>query len=133
MLLDELLQVLPVVPPGASSNTTGIMSRLPVCKQREHFERFVERAEAAGQADDGVALLHEHQLAREEVLHVHELGVAGDDRVGRLLEGEHDVQAHRVLAARAAMARFHDAAGGAGDDQPSLPRPSPCRVRTACR
>ncbi len=37
---------------------------------------------------------------------------------GVLLEGEHDVQAHRVLAARADVPGFHDAAGGAGDDQP---------------
>ena len=72
--------------------------RLPVCTSVRTSNAFVERAEAAGEADDGVALLHEHQLAREEVFHVHQLVVAGDDRVGRLLEGEHDVEAHRVLA-----------------------------------
>ena len=49
---------------------------------------------------------------------MHQLRVAGDDRVGRLLEGEHDVQPHRVLAAGADVARLHDAAGRAGDDQP---------------
>ena len=88
-------------------------------EEREDFEPFVEGAEAAGEESDGVALFDEHQLAREEVFHVHELGVAGDDRVGRLLEGEHDVEAHRVFAAGAEMAGFHDAAGGAGDDEPA--------------
>ena len=39
-------------------------------QQCEHFQRLVYGAEAAGQADHGVALLNEHQLAGEEVLHM---------------------------------------------------------------
>ena len=101
-------------------------------QQRQHFQRFVQRAESAGQTDDGVAFLDEHQLAREEVLHVDQLVVAGNDRVGLLLEGEHDVQPHRVLAAGAAMPRLHDAAGRPGDDQPVRARPSPVPNPTAC-
>ena len=111
LLANERVPVLPIFAAGRVEQHDRHHVALAGLQQREHLERFVERAEAAGQADDRVALLHEHQLAREEVLHVHQLGVAADDGVGDLLEGEHDVQAHRALAAGAAMAGFHDAAG----------------------
>ena len=74
------------------------------------------RAEAAGEQRDGVRLLHEEQLAREEVVEVHQLRIAADDRVGGLLEGQADVDAEAVLAPGAALAGLHDAAAGAGDD-----------------
>ena len=93
---------------------------MPVCSKREHFQAFVQRAETAGQQADGVALLDEHQLAGEEVLHVDQLGIAGDDRIGRLLEGQKDVQPHRIFAARPYVPGLHDAARGAGDDHPVM-------------
>ena len=89
-------------------------------QQREHFQPFVQRAEAAGHQAEGVALLDEHQFAGEEILHVDELAVAGDDRVDRLLEGQEDVQAHGVFAAGADVARLHDPAGRAGNHEPAL-------------
>jgi hypothetical protein len=49
------------------------MSRL------QNLETFVERAESARQQGHGMALFDEHQLAREEVLHVHKLRVAAND------------------------------------------------------
>ena len=118
-VLEELDEGLPELAAGGVDEHDGDHVALAGLQEREHFEPFVEGAEAAGEQGDRVALFDEHQLAREEVLHVHELRIAGDDRVGRLLEGEHDVQAHRVFAAGADVAGFHDAAGGAGDDEPA--------------
>ena len=79
--------------------------------ERQHLEAFVLGAEAAGKEGDGVGFLDEEELAGEEVFQVHQLGVAGDDRVGVLLERQQDVDADAVLAAGADVARFHDAAG----------------------
>ena len=81
--------------------------------QRQHLETFVLRAEAAGKQGDGVGLLHEQQLAREEVFQVHQLEVAADDGVGFLLERQQDVDADALLAAGADLAGLHDAAGRA--------------------
>ncbi|TPW10733.1 MAG: hypothetical protein FD127_3594 [Acidimicrobiaceae bacterium] len=85
----------------------------------EQLEGLVERAEPAGQADETAALLDEHQLAGEEVLHAHVLAVAGDDRIGALLERQPDRHADRVLAAGALHRGLHDAGTGAGDDHPA--------------
>ena len=76
-----------------------------------------------GRDDEAVRLLHQHQLAGEEVLHLDELGVAGDERVGALLERQPDVHAEAVLAAGALEAGGHDPGPGAGDDHPALARP----------
>ena len=78
-------------------------------QKRQHFEGFVERSKATRQAHDGITFFDEHELAREEVLHVNELCIARDDLVRRLLEREHDVEAHRAIAAGAAMAGLHHA------------------------
>ncbi len=53
---------------------------------------------------------------------MHQLFVTGDDRVRALLEGQHDIHAHRGLAPCADVPCFHNAAGGAGDDHPFLRR-----------
>ncbi len=89
--MEEFDEGLPELPAGLVEKNDGNHVALAGLQQGEHFEPFVERAEAAGEEDDRIALFDEHQLAREEVLHVHELRIAGDDGVGRLLEGEHDV------------------------------------------
>ena len=68
--------------------------------QRQQLERLVERAEPAGQADEALALLDQHQLAGEEVLHADVLVVAGDHRVGALLERQADRHADRLARAR---------------------------------
>ena len=88
--------------------------------ERQHLKAFILRAEAARKQGHGVRLLHEHELAREEVLQMHELVIVPDDRVGRLLERQQDVDAEAVRAAGADVAGFHDAAGGPGDDHEIL-------------
>jgi hypothetical protein len=90
------------------------MSRFPVCTT------LVHRAETARQQTHRVTLFDKHQLSGEEVLHVHELRIALDDRVRPLLEREHDVDAHRSIATRPDVARFHDAARRARHHQPSF-------------
>ena len=91
-------------------------ARLARLHEREHLEAFVHRAEAAGEKRDGVRLLHEVQLAGEEIVEVHQLLVAVDRLVRRLLEGQPDVQSEAVLAARATLRCAHDAVAAAGHD-----------------
>ncbi len=43
-------------------------------QEREDFEPFVERAEAAGEESDGIAFFDEHQLAREKYFMCTSLG-----------------------------------------------------------
>ena len=115
---DELVERRPVVAARLVQQDHRHHVVLAGLQQREHFEALVECTEPAGHQTESVALLDEHQLAGEEVLHVDQLAVAGDDRVCVLLEGEEDVQPHRVVASRAGVARLHDPAGRAGDYQP---------------
>ena len=84
--------------------------------ERQRLERFVERAEAAGEDDERVRVLDEHRLPDEEVAEVHQ---RIDVRVGALLEGQLDVAADRAAAAElgALVRRLHDARAGAGDDR----------------
>ena len=63
-------------------------------------------------------LLHERDLAREEVAEVDELRVVGEELRGRGLEREPDAHAERVRRARALDAGFHDPGPGAGDHHP---------------
>ncbi len=91
-------------------------------KECQHFQCFVECAKPSRQTDQGMALFHEHQLAREKVLHVHQFMVTGDDRIRFLFKGEQDVEPHRVRAARSQMPRFHDATGGTRHHEPVLVR-----------
>ena len=65
-------------------------------------------------------MCQEHQLAREEVLEVDELGIALDDVVGVGLEGQADRQAEARLPCRPLVAGLHDAHAGAGDRHPVL-------------
>ena len=71
-------------------------------------------------------LLHERDLAREEVAEVDELGIVGEELRGRGLEREPDAHPEAVRRARALDARFHDPGPGAGDHHPvdlgQLPR-----------
>ncbi len=79
------------------------------------FKEFIECAEAAGQADEGVGVFDEHDLADEEVA---ELNEAIDVRIWLLLHGELDVAADggAVGVFGAAVGGFHDAGPAAGHD-----------------
>ena len=78
--------VAPVLPVGAAGDVEQHDRRglgLARLQQREQLERLVEGAEAAGQEHERVGLLHERQLAGEEVAEVDELRVVGEELAGR--------------------------------------------------
>ncbi len=89
-------------------------------QQCEHFERFVERPETTWEANYGLTFLHKHQFAGEEILHMNQLVVAINHRVGILFKREQDIQTHRLFTARADVTGFHDARGRSRDDHPAL-------------
>src|ERR1044071_4096130 len=68
----------------------GEVPNLSRLYERERLEEFVERAVAAGEDDEGVAVLDEHGLAHEEVFEGQRARLV---RVRLLLEGEFDVAA----------------------------------------
>ena len=81
----------------------------------EGFEEFVHGAKAAGEADEGVAVFDEHDLADEEIVVRDGEGLIG---VGFLLHGERDIEAYGDAAGflGAFVGGFHDAGAAAGDD-----------------
>ena len=87
-------------------------------QQGEQLERLVERAEATREQDERVRLLHELELAGEEVAEVHELRVAVEELRRRPLERQLDAHAEGLFGTGALDARFHDPGAGAGHDHP---------------
>ena len=118
LFLDESLPRLPIIAARLVEHYDRQHVVLAGLHERDDFHSLIERAEPAGQQADRVGLFHEHQFAREKVFHVHQLGVAGDDLVGRLLEGEQDVQPHRIFPSRPHVSRLHDAARRARENEP---------------
>jgi hypothetical protein len=100
----------------------GPRQGLPGLDQGEDLEGLVVGAEAAGEQADRVALLHEDELAREEVLEADLLRVAVEDGAGHLLERQADQRPEGRLAARALDAGAHHARGAAGDRHPAALR-----------
>lgn|GEM_PF-4137428 len=86
----------------------------------ESFEGFIECAETPGAGHDGVHFLDEHQFAGEEVFEADKFGVAGDDGVGLLLEGQEDIEPHGHITPGTPVSGFHDAGPGTGDDHPAF-------------
>src|SRR5512142_767140 len=72
----------PVVPAEEDHRELVDLSRLD---ERERLERLIERPEAARKDDERGRVLHEHELANEEVA---ELDDRVDVRIRSLLEGE---------------------------------------------
>ncbi len=91
---------------------------LPGLDQRQRLEQLVERAESAGEDDEALGRLHEHRLARVEVLE-RERDVAV--RVEPLLVRQEDVEPDREAVAlpAAAVRRLHHAWAAARDDRPA--------------
>ena len=77
------------VPVGAADEHDREVLDLAGLDQRQRLEQFVQRPEAAGKDHERLGILHEHRLAREEVV---ELDATVDIRVERLLERQLDVQ-----------------------------------------
>ena len=82
--------------------------------QGQRLEQLVEGAEAAGQHDEALGVLHEHRLAGEEVA---EVEPAVDVLVQAGLEGQLDAEPDRDAAglAGALVGGLHDARAAAGD------------------
>src|SRR5437773_492335 len=89
--------------------------------QGQDLEALILRAKTTGEKRASVRFLDKQQLAGEEVLQMHQLGIPRDDGIGTLLEGEQDIHADAVLPSSADMAGFHDAARRPGNDhEPSM-------------
>ena len=93
----------------------------PGLDQRQRLEQLVEGAEAAGEDHEAHRRLHEHRLARVEVL---EAEPEVDVRVHPLLVRQLDVEADGEPAAllAAAVPGLHHARAAAGDDREALLR-----------
>src|SRR5262249_45172710 len=65
--------------------------RLARLHQRQHFESFIHRSEAARKKSEGVRFLHEVQFAIEKIIEVNQLRIAFDDRVRLLLERQPNI------------------------------------------
>ena len=97
----------------------GVGSALPVCCRVSSSSVSSRVPKPAGYGHEALGLLHEHELAGEEVLHGHVLGVVVDDVVGSGLEGEPDADADGPVAAGAFHGGEHDPRAGTGDHHPS--------------
>ena len=115
--LDQQVEVDQPGPELAPEEQDRPHPRLAGLHQRQHLEQLVERAEAAGEADQGDRAHQEVHLAQREVVEL-EAELGRDVAVGHLLVREHDVEADALAAdlERAAVAGFHDAGAAAGDD-----------------
>src|SRR6187397_662840 len=92
--------------------------------QDQRLEELVEGAESAREEDEALGGLHQHRLARVEVL---EQDADVEILVLRLEVGKLDAEAHGNAAAvaRTAVRRLHDARAAAGDDGEPLLRQEP--------
>src|SRR5689334_16251563 len=95
------------------------VSDLPRLDQRQRFEQFVKRAEAAREDDEREAVLHEHHLADEEIF---ERETQRLICVWSLFEGKLDVASDRESACfeGAAVRGFHYARAASRDDGEAL-------------
>ena len=98
-------------------------------EQGQQLVALVEGPEPARQYHVAVGLLDEHELTGEEVAHLDQLGILGDEAVGSLLEGEPDVDPDGTVAPGTLHARRHDPGPGPGDHHPVLRDTAPARSR----
>ena len=108
-------------PECLANQDDGERNDLEGLDEGERLEEFVERAEAAGEDDESARVLHEHDLAHEEVAEGEFDALV---RVWLLLKRERDVQAHGSAARLDAtlVGGFHDARAAPGDDRKLLRR-----------
>ena len=117
-LVEQRAQGTPVVLPEDDDREVLDLARL---HEGRGLEELVHGADAARHDDEGVGVLHEHQLPHEEVL---ERDVDVEVRVELLLLGQHDVAADRAAAGLpcAAVGGLHDPRASAGHDGEPEPR-----------
>src|SRR4051794_2614665 len=124
LVLTEHRRTQPVdqsAPVGTAEQHDGEGRHLSGLHEGERLEQLVHGAEAAGQHDEGLGVLHEHRLAREEVT---EVQADVDVVVEVLLERQLDAEAYRNATGLAAsfVDRLHDPGTAAGDDGKTRPR-----------
>jgi hypothetical protein len=103
----KVQQALPVV---GTKQDDGHGLDLAGLNQRDDFEQLIERAEATGERNQCRSTHHEMHFSRGEVMEL-ETQVRRHVRVGALLVGQGDVQAHcgRTHFRSAAVGSLHDA------------------------
>jgi hypothetical protein len=92
------------------------MRALPGLHEGEHLEAFIHRAEAAREERHAVRLLHEVQLAREEVVEIDQLRIAVDRLIRAAARRAAGYSAKAVLPARTFCAA------------PMMPSPPPVMI-----
>ena len=105
--------------PGTSSRTIGAGGALPVCTSVSSSNASSIVPKPPGSSTNAVRLLHERDLAGEEVPEVDELRVVGEELASsppRTAAG--CSRRTRSSAPGALDAGFHDPGTGAGDDHP---------------
>ena len=83
--------------------------------EREHFKKFIERAEATRHENKAETVFYETNFARKKIMEVHRhVGVF----VAGLLERQFNVEANRFTTGvrRAFVGRFHNAGTATSDD-----------------
>ena len=63
-----------------------------------------------------MGFLHKNQLPGKKVFEIYQLWIIGDDSIGRLLEGQEDIQSEAVLTPSTLLRRVHEAVTTTGDD-----------------
>ena len=112
----ELQCILPVGAAGFVEQHDRDQRTLASLDQRQHFQRFVQRAEPTGAEHQRIGFLDEEQFAHEEEMERQQILGATYRRVGMLFERQRDVQPEAAVAPGALVSGGHDAATGAGDD-----------------
>lgn len=107
---------------AAIDDDQDLLGQLVGLGERENFEEFVHRAEAAGENDESLGQISEPEFAHEEVVKL-EIQRWRDELVGVLLEGQLDVEADALATGLvgAKVGGFHDAGSSAGGDNEAVP------------
>ena len=115
----EIENLLPVV--GTVNQDGDLLGQFVGLGQGEDLEHFIERAEAAGEHHQRLRQIGKPQFAHEEVVEL-EVERGRDVGIGRLLEGQPDVQPDGLSAglASAAVGGFHNAGAAAGGDDEAV-------------
>src|SRR5690606_20970120 len=88
LMAHEAQRVLPECTAGFVQQHDRYQRALASLDQSQHFERFIQRAEAARAENQGIGLLDEEELANEEEVKGQQALGSADDGVGVLLRSE---------------------------------------------
>ena len=115
LVFDKGHPLIPIIAVGVLEADNRLRRTLPRLGQCQNFKSFIVRAEPTWKQRNGFGLLHKHEFSSEEVFQVNEFRVIGDDGVGTLFKGEHDVDAETLITTGPFLARLHDSISPTGD------------------